>query len=97
MFDVKAPPLPTAAGLFKESRNFYEGLAGGGPKSWQEGWIRAQSIYGMTQAAFAIMKGQPIPADPIYGLPYVWDPATRTLSEPTSKPLEIKPIIVPKL
>ncbi|MEY4569546.1 MAG: hypothetical protein RLZZ398_985 [Verrucomicrobiota bacterium] len=33
----------------------------------------------MNQAAFAIMKNQPIPKDPIYGQDYRWDPATRPI------------------
>ena len=52
----------------------------------------------MTNAAFAMMKGQPIPADPIHGLPYVWDPATRQLSPPADPVFEeqqLKPITVP--
>ena len=53
----------------------------------------------MTQAAFAIMKGQPIPKDPVYGQDYRWDPVTRLLSAPDTEAfnsLNIKPITVPK-
>ncbi len=70
-----------------------------GANAWMRGWQRNQSESAMTQAAFAIMKGQPIPNDPIYGQAYVWDPATRALSPPETsffKEMDIKSIIVPK-
>jgi hypothetical protein len=53
----------------------------------------------MTQAAFAIMKNQPVPTDPVYGQHYRWDPATRQLSMPAGEAfdtMQIKPITVPK-
>jgi hypothetical protein len=53
----------------------------------------------MIQAAFAIMKGQAIPNDPVYGLPYTWDPATRQLSPPDNpafQKMARKPIVVPQ-
>jgi hypothetical protein len=52
----------------------------------------------MTQAAFAIMKGEPIPKDPIHGLPYQWNPASRLLSAPDSPVFagqNLQPITVP--
>jgi hypothetical protein len=52
----------------------------------------------MANAAFAIMGGEPVPRDPVFGLPYGWDPATRTLSPPDSpefKEMDIEPIVVP--
>jgi hypothetical protein len=63
-------------------------------------WERSQIHTGMTQAAFAILKGQPVPNDPIYGKPYTWNPETRELSLPAGdgfKRVNIKPIILPKL
>lgn len=92
------PLLPSSAGLSQESRNLYDEEIATTAFAWRKGWTRAQSAYGMHQAAFAILKGQPIPTDPIHGLPYVWDPATRTLSPPANhafKDLELKPIIIP--
>ena len=70
-----------------------------GARSWNKGWNRSQSITAMTQAAFTIMKGQPVPQDPIYGQSYRWDPATRQLSMPAGEAfdqMDIKPITVPK-
>lgn len=95
------PPTPSSAGLSQESRSFYDNgiMITEGTKSWRKGWVRAQSIEGLMQAAFAIMKGQPVPDDPIHGLPYVWDPVTRTLAQPNDKlfeELECKPITVPQ-
>jgi hypothetical protein len=69
-------------------------------RAWRKGWDRAQSVFAMDQAAFAILKGELIPKDPIYGTDYQWDPVTRQLSMPAGKEFEgmkIKPIIVPKL
>ena len=68
--------------------------------AWANGTARAQSATAMAQAAFAIMNGQPVPNDPIHGLPYLWDPATRTLSPPDSpvfQELQLKPLVVPTL
>lgn len=68
--------------------------------AWGIGWARAQSSSAMTQAAFALMEGQPLNQDPVYGKAYPWDPATRQLSMPAGKDFEgmkIRPITVPKL
>jgi hypothetical protein len=68
--------------------------------AWLNGAKKSFSSSGMTQAAFAILKGQAIPNDPIYGQPYIWDPATRQLSPPATdafKEMNIKPIKVPRL
>lgn len=48
----------------------------------REDWERQQIRTGLTQAAFAILRSQPVPNDPIYGLPYQWNPETRELSLP---------------
>ncbi len=68
--------------------------------SWRKVWERSQSTSGLSQAAFAIMKGEPIPQDPLSGQDYQWDPATRQLAMPAGKDfdgMKIKPITVPKL
>ena len=70
-----------------------------GADAWILGYQRAQSATGMTQAAFAIMKGEPLPLDPIYGQPYRWDPETRQLSAPDTpefSDLNLDPIAVPQ-
>ena len=92
------PPSPSAADLSLESRklnhSLFRGLDG-----WSFGWEKDQVTSGMTQAAFAIMKGQPIPVDPICGQNYLWDPVTRQLSPPNAERFSgmgIKLITVPK-
>lgn len=70
-----------------------------GARAWRKGWDRTQSAAAMGQAAFAILKGETPPNDPIYGQPYRWDPVSRTLSAPDSpefKDLDLKPIKIPK-
>ena len=96
--DITVGDFPDGSYLSRQSRQITMDL-GIGSRAWRKGWERAQSVSAMNQAAFAILKGQPIPNDPIYGQPYVWDSATRVLSAPQSeafKDLDIKPITVPK-
>lgn len=91
--DAKA----NAAGLSKHSRQMIEMLLVGS-QSWNKGMIRSQNSYGLTIAAFSVMKGEPLPLDPMRGKPYRWDEATRTLSMPAGEEFEkmdIKPIVVP--
>ncbi|MCW1924610.1 hypothetical protein OKA05_18745 [Luteolibacter arcticus] len=95
---VSALPFPDNSHLSYESRQFTEMLFVG-ERAWSKGLQRSVSQTAMTQAAFAIMKGEPPPLDPVYGLPYGWDPATRTLSAPVHPAFEedkFKPIVVPR-
>lgn len=83
--------------LSYESRGLISNLSFGA-SAWRKGWERKQSVTAMVHAAFSIMGGEPIPTDPVFGLPYLWDPATRTLSPPDSpefKEMHIEPIVVP--
>jgi len=94
---VSSPPLPDMSDLSRGSRQTAE-IMMVGEQAWSRGLIRSQHITGMTDAAFAIMKGQPVPNDPIHGLPYVWDPVTRQLSAPAYRAFaeaDLKPITVP--
>lgn len=60
-------------------------------------WKRTQHQTGMIQAAFAILKGQPVPNDPIYGKPYSWNPETRQLGMPEGpKFSKFRPLTLPK-
>ncbi|MES2660668.1 MAG: hypothetical protein V4689_18730 [Verrucomicrobiota bacterium] len=96
---LQFPPMADTSHLSRSSREATS-MIYIGASAWRKGWDRAQSSFAMTQAAFAIMKGQPIPQDPVYGVDYRWDPATRQLSMPAGEvfdQLEIKPITVPKL
>ncbi len=63
-------------------------------------FVRQQEFTGLTQAAFAIMNGQAVPVDPVYGLPYKWDPVKRELGLPdlpNGRGYKPKPIKVPKM
>lgn len=92
------PSPPDLSHLSRQSREIMEMLwVGAG--AWRKGWDRSQSSSAMTQAAFAILQGQAVPNDPVYGLPYRWDPETRTLSAPDGpafKDMDLKPIKLPK-
>ncbi|WP_265595153.1 hypothetical protein [Haloferula sp. BvORR071] len=95
---TKFPGIPDMDHLSRSSRELIEILFVGA-NAWSNGFQRAQSTTAMTQAAFAIMQGQPIPNDPVYGLPYGWNPSTRTLTPPESPEFEkmkLKPIVVPR-
>ncbi len=95
---IPASEIPDISHLSRRSQKVLENFFIG-ERGWRKGMERSLSASAMTQAAFAIMKGQPLPNDPIYGQPYGWDPATRILSAPTSedfKKLDLKPITVPK-
>ncbi len=50
----------------------------------QDRWAQSQTNAGMTAAVFAILRGQPVPPDPVSGKPYTWDPENRVLSPPAT-------------
>ena len=94
--DIAVPNIPDDSYLSRSSRQLTAQLFIG-ERAWSKGLLRAQSATAMTRAAFAVMKGEPLPPDPIHGLPYRWDPATRTLSAPDSPVFEemaLKPLVV---
>ncbi len=96
---LQFPPIADASHLSRASGQAAATISMGA-SAWRKGWDRAQSVSAMNQAAFAIMKNQPIPQDPVYGVDYRWDPATRQLSMPSGNDFDamgIKPITVPKL
>ena len=89
--------VPKTAHLSRESRQLLEQVFVA-TEGVGRNLRKVQVNSAMTQAAFAIMQGQPIPPDPIQGLPYQWDPATRQLSLPDSpffNEMEQEPITVP--
>ncbi len=91
------PSPPDLSHLTRHSRETME-ILWVGARAWRKGWDRSQSSAAMNQVAFSIMNGETPPNDPVYGLPYRWDPTTRTLSAPDSpafKELDLKPIKVP--
>ena len=96
--NIPESDIPDISHLSRRSQKLLENFFIG-QRQWQNGMQRSVSAAAMTQAAFAIMKGQPVPNDPIYGQPYIWDSASRKLSPPNTEvfqKLDLKPITVPK-
>ncbi|MES2437641.1 MAG: hypothetical protein V4584_01155 [Verrucomicrobiota bacterium] len=96
---VQWPAIPDDSHLSRASRQAIKDLFIG-TQAWRRGWDRSQSAQAMAQAAFAIMKGQPVPTDPVYGAAYRWDPHTRQLSAPDTpefREWNFKPITVPNI
>lgn len=88
---------PQTAGLSSVSRKMMEMLFIGA-RAWHKGTYRAASSHGLTLAAFSVMKDGTLPMDPVRGLPYRWEPVTRTLSMPATPEfdeMKIKPVVVP--
>ena len=95
--NIPVVDFPDDSHLSRQSRQASQNLAIGA-SAWRKGWERTQSVYALNQAAFAVMKGQTVLHDPIYGLPYIWDPTTRQLSPPSGevfKDFDLKPITIP--
>lgn len=95
-------PTPTLSmdQLSRRSRELAEEMALARGREVRAIFLRYQESTGLTQAAFAIMSGQAVPTDPIYGLPYKWDPVKRELSLPDvphERKYKLKPVKVPKL
>ena len=88
-----------SAGLSGPSRQLME-MFWMGTTAWHDNWYRANTASGFTAAAFSLMKDDSrVPVDPVRGLPYRWDPATRTLSMPATPEfdgMKIKPVVVPR-
>lgn len=91
-------PTPDFSRLSRRSRSVAE-MMYVGAGAWRRGWAQAQSSSALTRAAFSMMRGEPVPKDPVRGLPYRWDPATRVLSMPdhaSFDEMRIEPIVVPR-
>ena len=93
-------PLLSLAHLSRNSREFAETSHLWGSR-WDQRFLRFNNQNGLTQAAFALMRGEPVPNDPIHNQPYQWDPTTRELSVPDTPEFEnlrqIKTITVPQV
>ncbi|RYD23001.1 MAG: hypothetical protein EOP88_05910 [Verrucomicrobiaceae bacterium] len=95
---VLSDPDAAATGLSRNSQSMVPNLMGS-TEAWRKGMLQSQYTHGLNQAAFSILKGQPLPVDPVWGKPYRWDPSTRTLSMPTGPEfdgLKIDPLVVPR-
>ena len=96
---LQLPPNADTSHLSWASRQLADNLLTASWDFYRKDWDRTQSVSALTRAAFAIMKGQPIPQDPVYGVDYLWDEKSRQLSLPDTeafKKMGIKPITVPK-
>jgi hypothetical protein len=98
MEDALAPAyLEAPAGLSPGAQEAYDAFQVGAG-AWSRGWIRAASINVRTQAALAIMADQEPPVELITGLPFVFDPDTRTLAHPDDPRLDnidAEPVTIP--
>lgn len=67
--------------LSQEARDLLE-TSRIGTSAWAKGWARSVSLSARTDAALAILQGAEIPIEPFTGLPYIYDPVTRTVQSP---------------
>jgi hypothetical protein len=68
-----------------------------GAKSWSKGWVRSQIVLHLQNAAFAYMRGEPLPSEPITGKPFVWDEASQSIKLPEDerlKDFDAKPLVI---
>jgi hypothetical protein len=68
-----------------------------GLKAWSKGWVRSQIVLHLQNAAFAYLRGEPLPNEPITGKPFVWDEASQSVKLPDDerlKDIEVKPLVV---
>jgi hypothetical protein len=83
-------------GLSDHSIGMLEVL-GTGLTSWSKGWVRSQIVWQLQNAAFAHLRGDPLPNEPITGKPFVWDEASQSVRLPEDerlKDFDVKPLIV---
>ncbi|MGJ8726084.1 MAG: hypothetical protein ACSHYB_16125 [Roseibacillus sp.] len=93
---ITPPFILDPAHLSRNSRKFAEVFNLNSVSAWTSGFQRFNNQNALTQAAFAIMRGEPVPNDPIYNQPYQWDPVTRELSPPDTPEFKLNsPITVP--
>ncbi|RYD50016.1 MAG: hypothetical protein EOP85_00450 [Verrucomicrobiaceae bacterium] len=63
-------------------------------------WDRDRAESDLIRAAFSVMKGRPVPNDPVSGKPLLWDPAERVLKMPPNPDHPARSgiaVVVPKL
>lgn len=59
-----------------------------GSTPWCKGWVRRQVQSQQQNAAFAYMRGEPLPNEPITGKPFVWDEASQSIQVPEDERLK---------
>jgi hypothetical protein len=85
-----------ADGMSRHSIGMLEVL-GTGLTSWSKGWVRSQIVWQQQNAAFAYMRGEPLPNEPITGKPFVWDEASQSVRLPEDerlKDIDVKPLVI---
>lgn len=88
-----------SADLSEESAQLLETVSGESIAEWVGGWARQGIETDLARAAFAHLKGKPIPVEPLTSKPYVWDPAARLFSLPSDvrlDSLKVEPLKLPK-
>jgi hypothetical protein len=93
------------AALSSESREFHSDLSIG-VSAWTKGYKRAATVVTQHEVAINLMvleesgillgtsSASRFNADPVSGKPFIFDPATRTLTAPDST-VEVKPVVLP--
>lgn len=89
---------PNIAGLSPVAQQWLKNV-NTGSNTYIKGFTRVASTQTLQAAAFAHLRGEAPPNEPITGLPYVWDASTKTLSAPNDPRLDelkLKPIKLPR-
>jgi hypothetical protein len=64
---------------------------------WSKAWVREQIQCQQQNAAFAYMRGEPLPNEPVTGKPFVWDEASQSITLPEDerlKEVHVDPIVI---
>lgn len=96
-WDQVIEPIATAAppsSLTEEEKRFLNFALSDSFRTCFTGFLMARSQQAMHDAALAIVAGESMPVEPLTGEPFLWDPATRTLSAP-AKFDQVKATILP--
>jgi len=83
-------------GLSDHSIGMLEVL-GTGHAAWSKGWVRSQIVLHLQNAAFAYLRGEPLPNEPITGKPFVWDEVSQSVRAPEDerlKDFDLKPLVI---
>lgn len=72
-------------------------VVGTGLAAWSKGWVRSQIQRQQQTAAFAYLRGEPLPNEPVTGKPFVWDEASQSIRVPGDerlKDFDVKPLVI---
>ncbi|HEY8962697.1 MAG TPA: hypothetical protein VIM57_10885 [Luteolibacter sp.] len=68
-----------------------------GLTAWSRGWVRSQIVWQQQNAAFAYLRGESLPNEPITGKPFVWDEASQSIRLPEDERLmefKVDPLVI---